>query len=138
MIECTLQEAIKRCKENGGRFSESDNPYNEWWVINDKYVVAEGNIYDDFKLEIEDFDRTWIYEPPKQSAFQKWVKEAKDGDGNPCQCKDCFGDKKEGWNAALDEVMREKPFCIVKPELIEAAQEFINNRRKAIQELKEP
>jgi hypothetical protein len=100
MIECTLQEAIKRCKENGGRFyAKSHKPdVTKWKVYNND--VVDINDCEFFNLEANDFDYTWIYEPPKESAFQKW-----NGSWTECHCAECIKRRKEGWNAAIDAVL---------------------------------
>jgi hypothetical protein len=77
MKECTLQEAVELCKEKGGRFKQKGEG-NPAWLVKEKYedgelvheIVRETG--EQFPLIAEDFSLTWIYEPPKQSAFQKW------------------------------------------------------------------
>jgi len=100
MIECTLQEAIERCRDNGGRCRRHD--LNECWV----YVGGTGAVMyqenrHDAKFLAYDFETTWIYEPPKESAFQKWVESSLHyslGSGVDTG-------RKEGWNAAIDAVL---------------------------------
>jgi hypothetical protein len=100
MIECTLQEAIKRCKENGGRFRKhlSDN----WIVLTNtpaKKAVFEKD-KDEMDMCAEYFEATWIYEPPKESAFQKWAVSL------PSNLVNADRLRKEGWNAHHEAVKK--------------------------------
>jgi len=102
-IECTLQEAVGRCKKDGGTFWMKDHiePYKYRYDSDDlnpcKIIDEKGN---KFELEWVDFERTWVYEPPQKSAFQWWVENA-----GIMGLTDTMR-KKEGWNAALEEVMK--------------------------------
>jgi hypothetical protein len=105
MKECTLKEAIELCKKNGGVMYKKDlwgTPQHE------KYYYME--IQDEFVVSWERTGRrvftpteitaVWIYEPPKQSAFHKWVVSL------PSNLVNADKLRKEGWNAAIDEVLK--------------------------------
>ena len=101
MIECTLQEAVKRCRENGGRFISDGFP---WHVrLPNGYIVSE-EAGERMQMKDEYFDATWIYEAPKQSAFQKW--EIIQNQGHPFGAMKSHLCRKEGWNAAIDKTLR--------------------------------
>lgn len=69
MIEYTLQEAIEKCTDEGGRFRRHDR---EQWLILGKpdILVEKTNCFATFSGY--DFETMWIYEPPKQSTFHVW------------------------------------------------------------------
>lgn len=98
MKECTLQEAIEISEKNGGgRFAQMDSLPFPWIILlSNGWVVTEDK-GERVELNNEIFKATWIYEPPKQSAFQKWNQQDKDSVQTVC--------RREGWNAALDEVL---------------------------------
>ena len=91
MVECTLQEAIERCMEDGGIARPKDS---DGWYDKRDFKSCE------FGADL--ITAPWIYEPPKQSAFQK-VRSA-----NPAAPKGSTGEHilKQGWNAAIDEVLK--------------------------------
>lgn len=98
MKECTLQEAIELCRENGGRFRYK--PDGVWWTIEKDVFVHESLGKIPFTILPWYYKEPWIYEPPKQSAFQEWNK--KQG----CQCAPCVGLRKAGYNQAIDTVVK--------------------------------
>lgn len=130
MIECTLQEAVKRCKENGGRFYLKDAKTPCFYKITtDGHIITNDNGYvENMKIWVAAFESTWIYEPPKQSAFQKWYKTE--------VCSVSESDdwrvrlRKEGWNAAIDAV-----FELEEP--VSDRQNYRHVRVYKIKELKE-
>ena len=105
MIECTLQEAIKRCRENGGIFFRKDlwgTPRHKQYVwIPNEIVLLEGKC-DTLWPSVDDILATWIYEPPKQSAFQKWNSETEPR-ADIFQHPEC---RKEGWNALSNHLVQ--------------------------------
>jgi hypothetical protein len=101
MKEVSLQEAIELCREKGGVFYSS--PSHKWIVSRGGNVVSQKDASMDFTLYAEHFEQTWIYEPPKQSAFQKWESEL-----YPTNETSWSRSRKEGWNAAIDEVLKLK------------------------------
>ncbi len=87
----TLQEAIELCKENGGRVISKNGIFNMSREELDEMTFSA----DEILLE-------WVYEPPKQSAFQEWSQHL---DKYP---RDSENLKKEGWNACAYEVLKLK------------------------------
>ena len=71
--ETTLQNAIAKCKKNGGRFWREDCPnvkyyiHSEWGIIDQ---ISNGVM----KTEIKDFELKWLYEQP-QTSVKEFVKE---------------------------------------------------------------
>lgn len=102
MIECTLQKAIELCKENGGTCYMKGllEPY-VYHMSEKNYMVNEAG--NPLKMNVFSFT-TWIYEHPKQSAFQKWEstqnQEHLYGSGAAHQCR------KEAWIGAIDAVLK--------------------------------
>ena len=111
MKECTLQEAVELCKNNGGFFYKKDATY------------AMHTVNTDEKFTVDDILMVWIYEPP-QSAFNKWLAKISDGGALPDKWRN------EGWNAAIDEV--------IKYFGAKANPSFIEKILDGIKELKEP
>ena len=130
MKEYTLQEAIVLCSKNGGRFYAKEyKESDKYWMV-DKYGKII-NIQSDqvFELAVLSFESKWIYEPPKQSAFQTWIKNTPTAFKNmPDQTKTESRLRKEGWNAAIDEV------CNLCLPIVEQLQTSV---RQKIRELKE-
>lgn len=103
-VECSLREAIINCKHQGGVFwmKNHDAPYRySVDVFNNKIEDENGN---PFKLEPEDFDYVWIYEPAKKTAFQEWRYEYEKIENGKIirvdpTLKDC-------WNACADAAFK--------------------------------
>lgn len=98
MKECTLEQAVELCEKNGGR------------------VKSENGIFDmsntdlrEMSFTVEEILLKWIYEAPKQSSFQEW-----DGEhplimfSGHTPAEFHRKGRKEGWNAAIDEVLKLK------------------------------
>lgn len=113
MKECTLQEAVELCKKDGGYFYAKKAMYPVRYSLDSEgYIISNS---DDGRLWDTAFKETWIYEPPKQSAFEKWNSEH----GAVKMYK------KEGWNAAIDEVLNK---CL--PGVFEDPEMFFRNKIK--------
>lgn len=105
MKECSLEEAIELCKENGGRFTNKGKRLYAWFVhLPNGYIVTEDK-GKRIELNSDLYKSTWIYEPPRQSAFQKWVK-GKHVYAAASEKLHRFEGRKEGWNAALNKCIR--------------------------------
>ncbi len=102
MIECTLQEAIKKYKENGGFFYQIGYPDIKCYVKGQAIIFNTGKGETGYPLRVCDICATWIYEPPKESAFQKWEKVQNENIIGPDAQ---FIARKEGWDAAIDTVL---------------------------------
>jgi len=104
MKECTLEEAVRLCKKNGGVFWPNIiNPCKYSYDQKTNRFINEKE--ECLGLMSEAFEISWIYEPPEQSVFQKWENEQPSyfRDENPGIIK---GARKEGYNFAIDEAMR--------------------------------
>jgi uncharacterized membrane protein len=121
MIEGTLQEVIELLKENGGRAKRKDNSKEEW--LKNAFEAL---------FSIEDVLASWIYEPPKQSAFYTWNKSAvlKIGQISTEVNRDSQGCafRKEGWNAAIHaallimmDLIENKPGSILQEKMTRTA-----------------
>jgi hypothetical protein len=119
----TLQQAIEKCKKYNGTFCQRNT--NARFKLDKNLNVVSADADYEFQLNAWDFDKEWIYEPPKQSAFEKWHK--KTGNDNYDTFKEC---SKNGWNAAIDEVLKLKRPMSIAPGYIVNSSE--------IKELKEP
>jgi hypothetical protein len=98
MIECTLQKAIELCKENGGLIHHKNQEHCGRHTADElKRYMNGGRII----FTPSDISRTWVYLPPKQSAFQKWNSGGMNFHKNRVE----YEDRKTGWNAAIDEVI---------------------------------
>jgi hypothetical protein len=109
MIECSLQEAVKRCKKDGGTFELKVSAEERATI----YYIDDGGYIKNRTDEqvgigwVDAFEETWIYKPPRNSAFQMWFKEV---DGEEYY-NDDFPKRynkfafKEAWNAAIDAVL---------------------------------
>ena len=106
MKEYTLQGAIELCKKNGGRFySKEYKGMDKDWGIDTGGNVRNIQNSQIFELSILAFETVWIYEPPKQSAFQKWSNlNIPDLREHTKELHRIIG-RKEGWNAAIDAVL---------------------------------
>lgn len=100
--ECTLQEAVELCKNSGGFIYPEDDPnnncrkYRRQDLMNPTLDIFSG----------QDFARKWIYEPPL-SAFQEWDSRKptiKPTNSSPDSL--VRGGRKEGWNAAINAVLK--------------------------------
>jgi hypothetical protein len=114
MKEVSLQEAIELCREKGGRIYKNRSA-GEYYVYlverdyftvrNDKYGTSNEHTNDPKVFSHKEITATWIYEPPKQSAFQKWRASYK-----PAEIRDVTRamehHEKAIWNAAIDEVLK--------------------------------
>ncbi len=99
-----LQEAVMKCRGTGGRFRRHDVEVWNYLDNNGHVRNEEGNLLSSFLAY--DFATKWIYEPPKESAFEKWdaehykatwtINEIEAGRKNHL---------KGGWIAAVDEVI---------------------------------
>lgn len=100
MIKYTLEQALRKLQENGGRI-KAINSSDDWWLNKDEMFVNLQH------LNAYDVLNKWVWEPENKSAFQEW------------SCHLCFYHKteqtkewiqtacrKEGWNAAIDEVLK--------------------------------
>lgn len=107
MIKYTLQEVIELYKNNnGGRFRKKavdgfplTVPF-QWFVLLPNGFFVSEDSGKRIELHFDFFNTVWIYEPPKQSAFQK-LHNKKD----TCQCGACSKIRKETWNDAIDEAV---------------------------------
>lgn len=122
MIECTLQEAIERIKENGGRFyiEKCAEPYRYSYDTNLKRFIDQHG--EKFELDGTEFDQTWIYEPPKSTAFQEWNENAGRVIDAHCDMWHQKG-RKEGWNAAIDIITGDSQICL-SPNEVEKVREL--------------
>lgn len=105
MIKTTYSEAIERCRKEGGRFRNSQNDTPKAWVIvlHDGRVVSEdGGIH--LNIWAQDFTEEYVYEPPKQSAFEKWNSQRPVA--QQVDYRDIIRERKNGWNGALDELLK--------------------------------
>ena len=68
MTECTLQEAIRRCKDNGGYCKRQGGCFSI--DVSEDGVVRYTGDRSPVVFQVSDFSATWIYEQPEQSAFQ--------------------------------------------------------------------
>jgi len=105
MKECTLQEAVELCMENGGTFHKDTTQAAIYYYNNAGAVCEVCNPSVKFKLMTADFNHTWIYEPPKKSAFQEWESHNTFLTETGAEYQAAKQGRKEGWNAALDEVL---------------------------------
>ena len=102
MIETTLEEAVKLCTKNGGRFRLARGSGSEFWLTVGKNGARPVVFEEDGKkldMSAEYFESKWIYEPPKKSAFHEWADNTK---ANRIHCSCCFISTKQGWNALAD------------------------------------
>lgn len=125
MIECTLQEAVKRCKETGGTMRPKDAEWAPALYWNDGYFAKAGTS-DGICFDVQVASGVWIYEPPKQSAFQEWCTNEQYGKPSESLFRRL---KKEGWNAAIDTISKTqtlKPgLCLLTAdELLEQIKEL--------------
>jgi hypothetical protein len=100
MIKCTLQEAVEKCTDKGGRFRRHDRKL--WLILGDSEIrVEESKCFATFGAH--DFEAMWVYEP-LVSSFKAWETNQpsyfKDEDPNSIKRA-----RKEGWNGAIDEVL---------------------------------
>lgn len=108
MIETTLQDAVERCKRDGGTFKrlKCADPLvfhvDEFGNVND----SDG---DALQLCCSDFIEKWIYEPPKRSAFQEWsdkqMRRVAEGTNDKFSYSAVVSNTREAWNAAIDAVL---------------------------------
>jgi len=101
-IECTFQEAVYLCKKGGGSIRRGDIGKSK-----KHYFNASLNKFEDEKrscLELfgNDFDRVWIYEPPKKSSFKEW--NAKHCCTIPVGERGLNTHRREGWNGHHEAV----------------------------------
>jgi hypothetical protein len=139
-MECTFSEAIIKCEKNGGRFRKHLSDH--WIILTDtpaKIVVFEK---DGDRLSIcpEYFRSKWIYEPPKESAFQKWESGFRRV-SNQDLVVELY--RKEGWNACSDAAHETVNKCLAGEMLNPQGSGetcFILETRvlNEIKELKEP
>lgn len=103
--ECTLREAVELCKKNGGRFRSKSEAIGMIFYINNHGEIKNAGGRDNSKLNFilhpTDFDLTWIYEPPEQSAFQKWNSSGMNYHENRIE----YQERKKGWNAAITKTL---------------------------------
>lgn len=129
MKECTLQEAVEFCRNNGGQFWMKEYQSQKYHIsdIAGHVVDHESNC---LNLTCDHFKHTWIYEPPK-SSFQKWndnclpMTLTDDSPKNTLQ-----KGRREGWNANNEAVIE-----LVKELIHKALPEYIIEQ---IEKLREP
>jgi len=135
MKECTLQEAVELCKKNGGIFYLKDVMVPcKYKISPGGYIVSNYNGYVG-KMEIwaDAFTATWIYEPPKQSAFQKL------SNGYPFLStnKSVQEIARDFWNGAIEEVLNQKTDVILEMEMVSYLQDWTNSFLHKVRKLKE-
>lgn len=96
--EMTLEQAVRKCKENGGRFCLKSAGYAKWYTVRkDGNVTMEEYEHELFKLSSSDIlESKWIYEAPEQTAFGYWEDELEDVTKVTMHI-----DRKNTWNRAL-------------------------------------
>lgn len=97
MKEYTLEQALRKLQQNGGRI-KAKNSSDDWW-FNSKQVFGELQ-----HLNAYDVLKTWVWEPENKSAFQRWFGD--EGIDNYDTFEICAS---KGWNAALDAVFKLGP-----------------------------
>lgn len=101
-MECTLEQALRNLQENGGKIKIKNSDI--WFIREEMFGVIQ-------HLSAYDVLKTWVWEPENKSAFHEW------NDSMPIShfvrvpsYQDQVGgqikDRKEGWNAALDAVLK--------------------------------
>ena len=90
-----LKEAIKLCKRNGGSILNGSN------LLTSDYILSKH-----YRFSSEDVLADWEYEPPQESAFQKWNCEA------PVTWMDGIGERRRSWNASNDAIHELVNKCI--------------------------
>ena len=90
----SLSEAIAQCKKEGGTMrswgQESGCRYD---IERDVMIDPQGNTMPGYTHT--DVVTQWIYEPPKESAFNKWNRSFAIDEID-------LASRKEGWNAAIN------------------------------------
>lgn len=110
LIETTLQDAVTRCKTEGGYFYRNEGSAESLTVIDGWKIVARDTkrrVY----IDVPDFDAIWIYVHSPKSTFQEW-NENKDWrchESLPVQNSHLDNlvkcSRKEGWNAAIESIL---------------------------------
>lgn len=115
-IETTLQDAVERCLEGGGRIHDKNQPQCGYDYKELKVAKAIGRVL----FTPGDFKGAWIYEPPRKSAFQKWF--GGEGIDNYDTFEMCAA---KGWNAAIDRITGDPQITLTPSEAnkIEALKE---------------
>ena len=108
-IKVSLQEAVAYCKKYGGAFYQDKTAAK--FIIDEYQNIVSSSAKFKFELNAYDFDKIWIYEPSKESAFTKWRKTMPD--------YNLDSGRKEGWNAAIDAVLKMESWGERNSELYE-------------------
>jgi hypothetical protein len=119
-MECSLARAVELCKIDGGTFYREKE--NKFYVKGVKILCKETDM--PFRVEVDDFNETWTWEPPKKSAFEKWVEGAGKKAAKITETHMIISERKEGWNAAIDEVLKLPPHNSMSDVSREKAKEL--------------
>jgi hypothetical protein len=93
-MECTLEEASKKARKEGGRFHFRDC----WYIVDETgFIVLQVDQSIGLDMHVDFFSEKCVYEPPNQSVFQEWY-----GKIQESYHEDEY---KQGWNAAIDAVL---------------------------------
>jgi hypothetical protein len=97
-IECTLEEASKKAREEGGRFF-----FRDCWYIVDKtgFIVLQVDQSIGLDMHVDFFSEKCIYET--RSAFQEWESSEQSKIVNGLNDTAL---RKQGWNACLEAVLK--------------------------------
>ncbi len=108
MIECTLQEAMIKSKSGGRCWPKSfKNAIDGGCGFNAQGEFVFLGSGEPVKFWESYIEEPWIYEPPRESAFQKWSSNTYHLAMTPSKFSydELVHHRKTGWNAAIDEIL---------------------------------